>query len=80
MEEKVLAGWLTTDESAELTGYSVAYLRRLVREGRVLARKVQREWLVNRDSLIDYKAKMDDLGRAKFSPHNSRIESSQPVS
>lgn len=76
MEDSILAGWLTTDESAELTGYSVAYLRRLVREGRVLAHKVQREWLVNRDSLVAYKTKMDRLGRAKFSPRRE-VETSQ---
>jgi excisionase family DNA binding protein len=71
MEELVWTGWLTTDEAAEVSGYSVAYMRRLVRQGRVEARKIQREWLVNRESLIDYKDKMEDLGRAKFAPRRS---------
>ncbi len=68
MDEQVWKGWLTTDQAAQVSGYSVAYMRRLVRQGRVKARKVQREWLVNRDSLLGYKDRMDDLGRAKFSP------------
>ncbi len=31
--------WITTAEAAELTGYSVKHLRRLIRRGRAKARK-----------------------------------------
>lgn len=63
-----LDGWLTTKEAAELTGYSVAYLRQLGKRGRVDARKAGRDWLISRDSLLAYKQEMDRLGAQKHSP------------
>ena len=35
--------WITTSEAAALTGYSLNYIRRLVREKRVPAAKWQRD-------------------------------------
>jgi excisionase family DNA binding protein len=35
--------WITTAEAAELTGYHVKYLRRLVREGKIAGAKRGRE-------------------------------------
>jgi excisionase family DNA binding protein len=60
--------WITTKEAAGLTGYSVQYIRRLVRQGRVVAKKWLRDWAVSRQSLLDYKEKMDGLGRTKHNP------------
>jgi len=59
---------MTTREAADLTGYNVKYLRNLVRRGRVEARKVGRDWLVNRESLLAYKRRMDRLGPQKHNP------------
>ncbi len=73
MPEQAHTKWLTTDQAAELTGYSVAYLRRLVRKGRVRARKVQREWLVDETNLVAYKGKMESLGRSKYTPHRNKV-------
>lgn len=66
--------WLTTKQGAELTGYSVAYMRQLVHRGMVLARKVGRDWLLNRESLLAHKRKMDDLGEGKHSPWRDDLE------
>ena len=63
-----LREWLSTEDAASLTGYHIKYLRELVRKGRIMARKVSRDWLVNRESLLAYKAKMDSLGTAKHDP------------
>ncbi len=63
-----IEGWLTTDEAAELAGYNVKYLRWLINQGRIEARKVQRDWLVNKESLLAYKARMDALGAQKHNP------------
>lgn len=63
-----LEEWVSTEDAAKLTGYHIKYLRELVRKGRILARKVSRDWLVNRKSLLAYKAKMDSLGTAKHDP------------
>jgi len=63
-----IEGWLTTTGAAELTGYNVKYLRWLINQGRIEARKVQRDWLVNKESLLAYKARMDALGAQKHNP------------
>lgn len=63
-----IEGWLTTKGAAELSGYSVKYLRRLARQGRIEARKIGRDWLVSRDSLLAYKRRMDNLGPQKHNP------------
>lgn len=63
--------WITTKEAAELTGYSVQYIRRLMRQERVVARKWLRDWAISRKSLLEYKNKMDELGQAKHDPWKS---------
>ncbi|MBN1815440.1 MAG: helix-turn-helix domain-containing protein [Anaerolineae bacterium] len=68
MVEPINDGWITTDEAQELTGYSIAYLRRLANRGDIEARKVGRDWLIWRESLLAYKDQMDSLGRAKHNP------------
>ena len=73
MTEPVTEGWITTEEAAKLTGYVPAYLRRLAGQGQVEARKVGRDWLINRESLLDYKAQMDDLGPAKHNPWRKEL-------
>jgi excisionase family DNA binding protein len=68
MIEPIADGWITTDEAQALTGYSVAYLRRLCNRGDVEARKVRRDWLIYRASLMEYKEQMDRLGAQKHNP------------
>jgi excisionase family DNA binding protein len=63
-----LEGWITTKEAANMTGYTTVYVRRLAREGRVDAQKAGRDWLLKRQSLLEYKARMDRLGPSKHSP------------
>jgi excisionase family DNA binding protein len=46
--------WITTDEAAELTGYDVEYVRRLLRKGKVQSKKFGAVWQVDRDSLLSY--------------------------
>lgn len=61
-------GLITTNDAASLTGYSVAYIRQLARSGRVRSVKAGRDWLVNRDDLMDHKRAMDTLGTEKHNP------------
>lgn len=68
MIEPIADGWITTDEAQALTGYSVAYLRRLCNRGDVEARKVRRDWLIYRESLLAYKDRMESLGPEKHDP------------
>lgn len=63
-----LEDWVTTKGAADLTDYNVNYLRHLLRTGRIEAQKVQRDWLINRESLLAYKRRMDRLGPQKHNP------------
>ena len=68
MVEPITKGWIITTEAKALTSYSAAYLRRLCNRGRVEARKVGRDWLIKRESLLAYKAQMDALGPQRHNP------------
>ncbi|NLF02730.1 MAG: helix-turn-helix domain-containing protein [Anaerolineales bacterium] len=60
--------WLTTQEAAELTGYTPEYLRHLVRSRKVRAVKRLRTVFLDRDSLTAYVDEMRRLGPAKHDP------------
>lgn len=49
-----LGEWLTTQEAAELSGYNVQHIRKLVRDNRIEGKKWRRDWMVNRISLVNY--------------------------
>ena len=59
---------ITTTEGATLTGYSAFYVRQLARTGRIEARKLGRDWLVSKASLLAFKSQMDALGADKHNP------------
>lgn len=54
--------WLSTEAAAELSGYHVNYIRRLIRQGEIEGRKWGPAWMVNRPSLLDYLEKSEKLG------------------
>lgn len=54
---KELENWLSVREASKVSGYSVEYIRDLVRIGEIDAVKKGFSWLVNRKSLEDYKEK-----------------------
>jgi hypothetical protein len=60
--------WITTAEAVELTDYVVEYIRCLVRKGRIYALKRGRDWWVDLESLLAYKAQMDALGNQRHNP------------
>ena len=65
--------WITTDEAADLTGYHVEYLRRLIRGGKLSAAKKGGSWWVDCDGLKAFlaeTARSDDGRRgARSRPH-----------
>jgi excisionase family DNA binding protein len=69
-----LEGWITTMEAANLTGYTIVYIRRLARIRRVEAVKTGRDWLILRSSLLAYKARMDVLGPQKHNPWREDLQ------
>jgi len=61
--------WITTAEAAELTGYHVKYVRRLVKEGKIAGTKRGgRDWWVDKASVKAYADEMRRLGPAKHNP------------
>lgn len=59
----IIEGWITTVEAVALTGYNVKHIRNLCRAGVVEGQKITpRAWLINRQSLLDYKANVK-MGR-----------------
>ena len=57
--------WITTTEAAELTGYHVDHVRRLVLAGKIEARKFGRDWQVNKGNLMDYFRKAAKQGHKR---------------
>jgi hypothetical protein len=73
MSDVIIEGWISTSEGAVLTDYSEAYIRWLANQGRVEARKIGRDWLVNRESLLAHKAQMDMLGEQRHNPWRDEL-------
>jgi len=74
MSELIAQGWADTREAATVTGYTAAYVRQLIRRGRIEARKVGRDWLVNLADLLKYKRAMADLGDDKHNPYRDDLQ------
>lgn len=51
---KVIHNHITVQEAAEITGYNIQYLRRLLCAGKMEAIKIGQIWLVDLASLNDY--------------------------
>ena len=49
-----MADWITTDEASQLTGYSITYLRHLIRQNKIEAQKKGGQFWVERQSLLAY--------------------------
>jgi len=62
--------WITTQEAAEISGYHVNYLRWLIREKRIKAKKISFLWFVNRELLLDYLAQAEQSGDKRRGPQS----------
>lgn len=75
-----LGDWMSAPErisvkqAADLSGYDIRYLQRLLRQGRIKSEKLpgMREWLVDKLSLQNYVKQMKQLGADKFNPYRDR--------
>ena len=57
--------WITVGQAAELSGYNEEHITRLCRQGKIKAKKYSIVWQVNRDSLLEYVAKVEKLGEKR---------------
>ncbi len=60
--------WITTNEAAELTGYSTARFRQLAKQGFIIARKFGRDWFLSKAAVLAYYQEMQRLGALKHNP------------
>ena len=56
---------LTVNEAAKLSGYHPERIRELIRENKITAYKFSIVWQVDRQSLLDYVAKMQAQGEKR---------------
>ncbi len=61
----VLDDWLTTQEAAQLAGYHPDYLRKLVKAGEIQAQKWGNAWMVSRESVLRYLARVQTQGEKR---------------
>ena len=57
--------WITTAEAAEIAQYHPHYVRQLIREGKVKARRFGPLWQVDRESLLAYVRAMEERGERR---------------
>ena len=57
--------WITVSEAAELSGYHPETLRELIRDGKIKGRKISIVWLVDRESLLAYLARVKAMGEKR---------------
>lgn len=46
--------WISVDEAASLTGYNAEHVRRLIRQGQIVAQKKGGQWWVDKTSALAY--------------------------
>lgn len=57
--------WITVQEAAKISGYNEEHITRLIREGKITAKKFSIVWQVNRESLQAYISKTEQLGNRR---------------
>ena len=57
--------WLTVPQAAELSGYHIIHIRRLLLSRKISGRKWGRDWQVSRASLLAYLQKMEKEGKRR---------------
>ncbi len=76
--------WLTVREAAESAGYNQEYVRQLARDGAIEAQKLGSSLLINRGSLMDYRAGMSGQpsrrgAQAKVTEPPPRLQTISPI-
>lgn len=56
LKEDLLPEWISVQEAAAYTGYTVQHIRYLLREGKVKGRRFGRDWFTTREALDEYLA------------------------
>ncbi len=75
---------LTARQAAGVLGYTVQHVRLLVRAGQLVAQKAGRDWIIDRESVMDLKARRSTAPLISISgrgrkPSTARVSASPPV-
>ncbi len=54
--------WITVNEAVKISGYNYDHVTRLIREGKIKAKKFSIVWQVSRTSLLAYLQKTENQG------------------
>jgi len=57
--------WITVNEAAKISGYNEEHITRLIREGKITAKKFSIVWQVNRKSLEAYILRAERQGNKR---------------
>lgn len=64
--------WLSVTDAAKLSGYHPEYIRRLIRDGEIEARKFSIVWQIRRDSLEAYVENAKSQVDKRYTPKSKR--------
>ena len=64
--------WLSVSEAAEISGYHPEYIRRLIRDGEIEAKKFSIVWQVKREALIAYLESAKSQDDKRFTPKSKK--------
>lgn len=67
-----MATLVSVARAAELTDYTTAHVRQLLRKQMIKGEKQGGIWLVELESLLAHKKDMDEAGPSKFDPTRNR--------
>jgi hypothetical protein len=57
--------WITVSEATKISGYNEDHVTRLIRAGKIKAKKFSIVWQVSRSSLLAYLARTEKLGNKR---------------
>ena len=57
--------WITTKEAAKFSGYHVLHILRLIKAEKIAARKVMRDWQIDKASLAEYIHLVEESGKKR---------------
>ena len=69
--------WLTAKQAAEISGYNVETIRRLLREGKIQAKKFTFVWMISQESLLEYVTQANASDDTRFGPKSRRRKSTK---
>lgn len=68
----LMTDYLSVDEAVNLSGYTPAHIRWLLREGKVKGVHKSRVWWIDKDSFEEYWAAMSELGDQRYNPYKNK--------